>query len=149
MKKLTTVLLTSAYVLTITNNSFSMLTKASSIKQIKKIKSFHTSKQPMNIFDILAWCDASDASKKASDNQELLKENNNLLHKIIEQNKDNNNLLKENNELLRAALKQNALHFSIQHNYLFKMPTADHYTKLSLVYEDLKKKYNLKINPNE
>ena len=106
------------------------------------------------------WRNGTEIQKKHQNSLEdikyFLQNNKNLLQKIIKQNEEKNNLLlemssqnKENNELLRVILKQNALHFSIQHNYLFKMPTAKHYIKLSLVYEDLKKKYNLKINPNE
>jgi hypothetical protein len=119
-----------ACALTITGNSFGMLTKTSF--QIKKIKSFCTK---TSSHDHPLIFKKEDLNISTKDNRALLRE-------IIEQNK-------EINDLLRATLKQNALHFYIQHNYLFKMPTAGHYGKLSALYKSLEKKYNLKINTKE
>jgi hypothetical protein len=78
----TNIILSTACAFVVINNSFGMLTKASSIKQIKKIRS------------------ASYAATTP---------NHELLHKIIQQNEQNNNLLKENNELLRITLQHNYL----------------------------------------
>lgn len=129
MKKITALLLTCA--LTITSNSFGMLTKTSF--HTKKLRPFST-KTNSNDHPLIFKRDELNFSTK--DNRDLLRE-------IIEQNK-------ENNELLRAVLKQNALHFSIQHNYQFKGPTAKHYGKLAALYKEVENKYDIsKINPNE
>jgi hypothetical protein len=101
MKKLITFLLTITFI----SNSFGMLNQKSLIRKIathKKINSFHTSR-------------STHASDKASTNHNLLKENNALLHKIIEQNK-------ENNGLLRTIVKQNYLqsyHNKVIHGSVF------------------------------
>ena len=133
MKHITTFLLTSACALTITNNSFGMLAKTSSIKQIKKIRSFHTSKPMLiNLFDIWAWEHARDASEKADGNQNLLQENNKMF--------------KENNELLRAIIKQNYL---LSYRAHYEVRDTELTTKLNALHDSLEKKYNIKIKNDE
>ncbi len=118
MKKSTALLVTTACALTITNNSLAMLTKASSIKQIKRIRSFYTNTPMYN--------------------------NNELLHKIIQQNEQNNNLLKENNELLRAIIMQNYLSLckEIQNNGIRN-------NKLDSLEKSLREKYNIQLTYKE
>lgn len=92
------IILSTACAFAVINNSFGMLTKASSIKQIKKIRS-------------ASYAASIEASYKAQEREALNKANqeaearNELLHKIIQQNEDNNKLLEENNYLLRTIFK--------------------------------------------
>lgn len=116
MKKFTTLCLITC-ALTISNNSFGMLTKTSSIKQIKKIRSFH-------------YRNAEDASAKAS-------ENNELLQRIINQNN-------KNNELLRAVIQQNYLLSHRTYNNYAQRDDNIH-RKLIQFQDMLEKKYHIKM----
>jgi hypothetical protein len=149
MNKTKIILAASACALAITN-SFGMLTKISlPLKSSYKAKfcSMVSRQDKIKIQDIVdtqngvnSFDDSFKTSKnETSDNQKLLLE-------VIQQNKDNNNLLKENNELLRAVLKQNDLHGYIEHNYLFNVPNVEYYIKLNRLRQNLKKKYNLQID---
>lgn len=125
MKKFTTLCLL-ACAFTISNNSFAMLTKTSSIKQIKKIRSFHTT----NAWDRLAYNEAKNASAKAS-------ENNELLQKIINQNQ-------KNNELLRAVIQQNYLLSHRVYNNCAQRDDNIH-SKLIHFQDMLEKRYHIKM----
>ncbi len=116
--------------LAITSNSCGMLTTKSF--HIKKLRSFCTK---TSSHDHPLIFQKSDLNISTKDNRDLLRE-------IIEQNK-------ENNALLRALLQQNVLYFSILHNCLSKMPTANHYVTLNTLHQKLEKQYNLKINTKE
>ncbi len=129
------ILLTCALI--ITSNSFGMLTKTSF--RIKKIRFFCTD---TSSYDQKTLWDHPLIFKEGELNISTKKTTHDLLHEIIEQNK-------ETNDLLKATLKQNALHFYIRESYLFLMPTAHHYGKLSVLYKELETKYNLKINTKE
>lgn len=112
------IILSTACALTFINNSFGMLIKAKQkINRYKNIKASVHTKQPQYV-----------CSFNVGDQEELL-------HKIIEQNKenndlvkDNNKLLKENNLLLRTIAIQNYMYNSRDtfankkelHNYLYE-----------------------------
>jgi hypothetical protein len=91
-------------------SSFGMLTKTSSIHKIatyKNIKSFHTNSP---IYNQKTYSEAKDVNDKAQKILDKANINNELLHKIIEQNEQNNKILKENNLLLRTIVKQNYIY---------------------------------------
>src|SRR5579862_2110011 len=108
MKHITTVLLTSACALAITNNSFGMLTKTLPTKHIQKMRSLHTSMITRNVLgSTYCPCKPQDCycgrkkPKSATDDKELrlqrvqvvrkrqqIKERNDILMECItEQNK--------------------------------------------------------------
>src|SRR5205085_7116930 len=120
------------------SNSFGMLNQKALINKIttqKKIKNFHTTKPIHSFFEILAYTNASDASKKADDNQDLLKQNNALLEKITEQNK-------ENNALLRAIIQQNYLNAGYDRHHPTQYSSRS-YDALLHLYDLLEKKYGI------
>lgn len=121
------IILSAACAVAIINNSFGMLTKTSSIKQIKKIKAA----------SIKASYKAQERKVLNKANQEA-KVNNELLHKIIQQNEDNNKLLKENNALLRDVIQQNNL-LSCHVGNTTALYEIIHFNKM------LEEKYNIKI----
>ena|SRR5579863_9525255 len=121
-------------------SSFGMLTKTLPTKHIKKMRSFHTS-APMH--SLLAYGEAERAKKKAQEALDKANTNNELLHKIIQQNEENNKILKENNELLRAVIRQNCLLYdrgSVQpgNNVVHK--------KLNVLHNFLEKKYDIEMH---
>lgn len=138
-----------------THNSFGMLTKTSLPRKIvvhKKIQSFHTSMLTRNTLGP-SYCpclpqnctcgrkkpqkEKDITPEKTDSDRDLLKENNLLLHKIIEQNK-------KNNDLLRAIIKQNhLLDHRTFNNYNQLNITIDR--KLKSLYDTLEKEHNIKI----
>jgi hypothetical protein len=136
-----------------------MLTKTLLPRKIathKKINNFHTSllQRSMDWRDT-SGRDGTEIQKKYQTSLEDIKyslqNNKDLLQKIIIQNEEKNNLLiemssqsKQNNELLHTILKQNTLHFLNQQTTFLGVPTnAEHLTALGLLYDDLKKKYDI------
>ena len=145
MKTLTALLVTTACALTITSNSFGMLTKASSLKHIKKIRSFHTN-SPM--YNGNTYFEAKDINNKAQKILDKANANNELLNKIIQQNEQNNNLLKENNALLRIIPQYSYLLSKSKRNnqnYHYK-EDAD---RMDSFHKLLEKQYNIYIETNE
>jgi hypothetical protein len=137
-------------------NSFGMLTKTLPIKHIKKIRSFHTSRPLQDIFSIWASMDAEKANKNTQAILDKANTNNELLHKIIQQNEQNNNLLKENNLLLRTIVKQNYLYASLKRSLANKKefetsyygryyPHKKGHRDLLEHYDTLKKQYEIDI----
>lgn len=151
MKKL---IIFSIFGLMHTHNSFGMLTKTSLTRTIvthNKIQSFYTSTQAHNVLGPTycpclpkdCWCGRKKPQKekditpeKTDSNQDLLKENNLLLHQIIEQNK-------KNNDLLLAIIKQNHLIDRRTDNYNQLNIIIDR--KLASLYNVLDKEHSIKI----
>lgn len=138
MKKITTFLLISTSSLAFVSNSFGMqksLMRTISIP--KKVNCFHTTTPNHNIFDMLIWEQAIDASAKATDNNILLQKHNALLDEIVKQNK-------ENNDLLRAIIHQNhLLSYRQWNNYCCSDDNIC--KKLNNLNDTLKLKYNIEL----
>jgi hypothetical protein len=112
MKTITTVLLTSACALTITNNSFGMLTKTLPTKHIKKIRSFHTSPITRNVLGVIHCpCLPQDCHcgrkklKSETDDKELRLQRVQVVRKR-QQIKERNNILKKNNDILMTCITE-------------------------------------------
>lgn len=115
MKKIT-YLFISTCALTFISNSFGMLNQKNLIHRI-------TTHKNIKYFCI---------------NNDLLKENNALLEKVIEQNKENNNLL-------RIIIQQNYLHSDYKHH---PEEWRERYSRICDLYHKIEKDHNIKIEVN-
>jgi len=152
MKKIVTLLLTSACALAITSISFGMLTKTSLTRKIamhKKVNFLHAIPEPECYSCTPANClckkkvlEIQQSISKKTNLNDSKEETHNLLHTIAKQNK-------ENNELLRFIIKQNYEHFDYRFDHNPNSWSNKQYQQMYGLYNKLEKEYNIKIKNNE